>query len=596
MPLSFKERYFRQSPKTSKVPGLASPLLSSSLSPRPPRLVLRNLPFGQSLSTVQVEHNQGWKIYKLVKHDIFHVLLRRPTWQSIGILLILWTMGIACFAGFYYLVDRQDPAVACGLGDAYDPINFAGAFSFSLETGTTVGYTLPGSSTFFENCPSLQLTIYFQMIWSMLFNAFLFAFFYSRLARCDSRAVQVVFSKKAIVSIDRSTKQVRFQVRVYDVDSRHPVVEAHARLYAVRKDRPVPRPLRILNPNDELGAMLFLSMPTVINHHIDVYSMLHPPLQPKLGDTTGNSKSIYSNRCAGLTLRQADSAVHGRQEVECPICATTFSTVQSLHRHIRFQQIAERQEGYPEEGTHLELPVVSRQSKQEQEMAVPQYSPIADLQQLRTFFEREISEVICIVEGLDPLSSGTFQSLQSYRFEDIVWEENAIFHPCVTVANNKKRGDYFRVNLSRFHQVDLLASNQELTFPFSALRSHDSWMVLEDEDNSRTMAAHDIGSEKGTRDSSGGLTPLPTTIIEIPTISESKRSMFGPSPVASLPTSLVTVEEEESRQHSLHRRTQSASALSDMVEGKEDGENCKEGASTGGSSVRKHMQTSPTWA
>jgi hypothetical protein len=58
-------------------------------------------------------------------------------------------------------------------------------------------------SAFFNSCPQLQVAIYFQMVWSMMFNAFLFAFFYSRIARGEARGIQVIFSNKAIVSVVR---------------------------------------------------------------------------------------------------------------------------------------------------------------------------------------------------------------------------------------------------------------------------------------------------------------------------------------------------------------------------------------------------------
>lgn len=178
----------------------------------PPRLVLRNLPFDQSRNIVQVRHNQGcWKMMFLVGHDWFHVLLRRPTYQSLLFLLSIWTFSILVFAGFYMAVDRQDPTVSCGLGEVGSPILWHGAFAFSLETATTVGYTLPTSSyAFFDRCPSLQVAIFFQMVYSMLFNALVIAFFYSRVAKSESRSIQVLFSGRAIVSV--ASGQVRFQV------------------------------------------------------------------------------------------------------------------------------------------------------------------------------------------------------------------------------------------------------------------------------------------------------------------------------------------------------------------------------------------------
>jgi hypothetical protein len=69
--------------------------------------------------------------------------------------------------------------VDCGLGgpDGALITNY-GAFAFSLETCTMVGYGLPGgTNTFFENYPEIQTGIYFQMLLSMISNAFVFAFF-----------------------------------------------------------------------------------------------------------------------------------------------------------------------------------------------------------------------------------------------------------------------------------------------------------------------------------------------------------------------------------------------------------------------------------
>ena len=225
---------------------------------------------------------------------------------------------IIVFAAVYVAIDRNDLEVNCGLGTEGNPIEFGPAFAFSLETCTTVGYGLPnGVNAFFETgCGSIVFIIYLQMVWSMLFNAFLFAFFYNRLGRCEARAVQVVLSNKAIVNVSQD-RQVRFQIRIFDVDAAHPVVEAHIRLYAVRKTRPVPQPLRVLQPDDELGGFLFLSLPTVVTHHIDVYSLLHPAVE--------TPRNLY-----GLNLRMADAATGSRDDFACPICGELFGTYRTV--------------------------------------------------------------------------------------------------------------------------------------------------------------------------------------------------------------------------------------------------------------------------
>ena len=227
---------------------------------------------------------------------------------------------------------------------------------------------------------------------------------------------------------------VRLQCRIYDVDSKHPIVEAHVRLYVVMRERPVPRPLRLLQPDDELGATLFLSFPTVVSHHMDLYSMLHPPRE----DVEGVLPS-------GLILRQVDSSTASREEVICPICSESYGTHNRWTQHVRYQQMVERKEGYPVEGSHLSL--MARDLKKPE---------IATMQEFQDYFREHVAELILVVEGIDPLLSGTFQSLHSYRYEDIVWNDSACFAPCVQVC-----GEQVQVDLDRFHQVDTVSHEEE---------------------------------------------------------------------------------------------------------------------------------------
>lgn len=268
-----------------------------------------------------------------------------------------------------------------------------------------------------------------------MFNAFLFAFFYSRLAKCDARGAQVVLANKATVSVVEG--QIRFQVRVYDVDAAHPVVEAHIRMYAVTKGRPVPRPLRILQPNDELGGMLFLSVPSVVSHQVDVYSMLHPPVETPI-------------RSSGLTLRSVDSETCGREEMICPVCGESYGTYERWRKHVIFQRIVEEKDDYPVQGTHLSLNKADFAP-----LSQSQPSPTKELKEIEEYFRSEISEVICVVEGIEPIGSGTFSALQSYRFEDIVFHPGARFRPCVEAVQAKGDDGTIRVDLDRFQEVDI---------------------------------------------------------------------------------------------------------------------------------------------
>jgi hypothetical protein len=86
-------------------------------------------------------HNQGYKIGRLIRHDYFHVLLRLSTWKTFSMMLLVWTLIIVVFGGFYMSVDHSRRGSSCGLGLKGAPVTFATAFAFSMQTCTTVGYT-----------------------------------------------------------------------------------------------------------------------------------------------------------------------------------------------------------------------------------------------------------------------------------------------------------------------------------------------------------------------------------------------------------------------------------------------------------------------
>ena len=194
---------------------------------------------------------------------------------------------------------------------------------------------------------------------------------------------------------------------------------------------PSPRlPLRLLQPNDELGGSLFLSLPQVIFHHIDLYSVLHPP---KVDNPLVAAKN-------GLDLRETDSTTCKRTEVICPVCSETFGTHDQWIRHVKYLQLAESLGKTPSLAAHDRI--------QEVELSLDRYKPTSNLETLRAHFEQEISEVICVVEGTDPLTSGAFSALHSYQASDIVWNHKSAFHPCISVDSST-----YRVDLDLFHDI-----------------------------------------------------------------------------------------------------------------------------------------------
>jgi len=386
-----------------------------------PRLITRDYPFQQSSNRVEIVNENTKSLWGLLIKDWFHILLRLPSWVSLPAFAIIWYIFIWVWAFIYQHISNTPSNYSkdCGLGSANETLTIMTAYAFSLETCTTVGYGLPGDSNAFfqEDCPEIQIAITFQMIWSMITNAFLVSFFFSLLSKSETRSIQLIFSKKLCINVIDG--KVCTNVRCYDLDSSFPLVECHARMYLIDHKMKF-HPLRLLEPNDDLGGMLYPSAPTSIVHHIDHHSALSPGSMPL---TEGDH---------GLVLRSIDSATASREEIVCPVCGEAYGTYARLVKHIKYARICEEKENYPIETSHLGF-------------TMPDTSVIT-LEEVQRHIERKLSEIVVVVEAIDPQLSGTFQSVQSYKYDDI--DFGADFERCLFARNNK-----FIVDLRKFHGV-----------------------------------------------------------------------------------------------------------------------------------------------
>lgn len=362
-------------------------------------------------------------------------------------------------------VDRAYEETDCGLVSSSENSFYGTYFAFSLETCTTVGYGLPGSTNaFFENCPIVQMVIYFQMVQSMLFNAFFFAFVFATLSRTEARGAQVIFSNTAILKRkdpddsddedsdsdddeheegeingngdgnksvtakkkrDKNNRPWVFQFRVTDVDAANPVVEAHVRIYAKKESKMYH--MRTYSPDDDMGGVLFLSWPNTISHEIDVHSPLYPPFAKK-------KEKKYRLASGSLNLRNADSYTGSVEQFCCPVCSEVYGDMDRLRNHVKFNQLIESSDDIPIEGSHQAYSI---------ETDFPTPTP-PTLAELKASFP---DEVICVVEGIDRIASGTFQALQSYTLSEM--EFGGEFKDCLFFSKNKTIMD-----LSQFHTVE----------------------------------------------------------------------------------------------------------------------------------------------
>lgn len=473
-----EETHHTPSATDSKCQNPPSVAASASASAAPPlkRLVPRDLPFHQSSNSLRVRHQSsrgrgraggtdGGELKFWYRDDWFHVLLRFRTIVIVLSFVAVWTSFLLLFAAVYVRIDGINPEVDCGLGHAPNPISYYAAFAFSLETTTTVGYGLPnGSNGFFESCPELQVAIYFQMLIGMFLNAFLLSFMFARLSRCEARAAQVLFSDKAIVNREVSPDGIARYVlstRVYDADSMYPIVEAHVRLYAVKHRSmhseegrgvryPIKmEPMRVSIPNDDYGALMCTSIPTCVSHHIDRHSPISPPSVRGLGPEGGKVKREFAMDPCGLDLREDDSYTGGRDGLKCAVCGETYGTAANLIQHIRYNQHTETHDGVPVIGSHRELDVESifkNRRSMSRWMPEPNNDEAADefsddmrivideptppwYKEYQRYMREANIEIICLMEAIDPIASGTFAAIQSYTIDDIIFEGD--FAPCV---------------------------------------------------------------------------------------------------------------------------------------------------------------------
>merc|ERR1712194_689658 len=182
--------------------------------------------------------------------------------------------------------------------------------------------------------------------------------------------------------------------------------------------------------------MLLTSVPSRVAHHIDIYS----PLMPSEFRHRNNIVHSY-----GLNLREVDSYTGNRSGCKCPVCGETYGTLEQLWKHIKYNQLIERYSDQTDDmpDTHLAL---GDESSYKQKHTIPTYA------HLQNFWNENQMEVIAVVEGIDPLASGTFQALQSYQKEDVVFG-NVSFAKCFTDGNV--------VDFDLFHEVVCLDDNYD---------------------------------------------------------------------------------------------------------------------------------------
>lgn len=161
----------------------------------------------------------------------------------------------------------------------------------------------------------------------------------------------------------------------------------------------------------------------------------------------------------GLSLREGDSSTGGQDGLRCVICGETYGTVANLIQHIRYNQHTEKHDDVPVVGSHQELDVdtifkkregtndkviIRKNGSGDAKIDIDADAPWYD--EYRNYLREANIEILVVMEAIGPIMSGTFQALQSYTIDDIVFDKD--FAPCVLADPGKGSGR--RIRLVRF--------------------------------------------------------------------------------------------------------------------------------------------------
>ncbi|XP_043941089.1 inward rectifier potassium channel 16-like [Protopterus annectens] len=148
--------------------------------------------------------------------------------------------------------------------------SFVGAFLFSLETQTTIGY---GSRYVTQECPAAILTVIFQSVLSCLIDAFIIGAALTKMATARKRSHTVGFSNNAVIAM-RDGK-LCFMCRLGDFRQNH-MVEGKVRVQLLKKKIHSNNGVIVEYHDLELvNDEIILATPVTIIHEINKKSPLY---------------------------------------------------------------------------------------------------------------------------------------------------------------------------------------------------------------------------------------------------------------------------------------------------------------------------------
>ncbi|KAG7281620.1 hypothetical protein CRUP_019132 [Coryphaenoides rupestris] len=201
------------------------------------------------------------------------------SWLLFG--LVFW--GVALAHGDFDLRlppgEGQPPGVSQG-GPEWRPCilhvqGFIGAFLFSIETQTTIGY---GFRCVTEECPVAVITVVVQSIVGCIIDSFMIGTIMAKMVRPKKRAQTLLFSHNAVIAMRDGKPCLMW--RIGNMRKSH-IVEAHVRAQLIRPHVTEEGEYLPLEQTDiDVGYddgldRLFLVSPLVVVHEINKSSPLY---------------------------------------------------------------------------------------------------------------------------------------------------------------------------------------------------------------------------------------------------------------------------------------------------------------------------------
>lgn len=343
------------------------------------RFLDRDAPYMQSKGQLNVQRlNQP---LALRVKDLVHSLMHINAYNQILIFTAVYVLTFIGFAPFFWWLNDQ-----CGFKMA----KFQDAMLLSLETQLTIGYGVP--DIYLNHCWEGTVLILTQSVVSIMVDAMIIGLFFARISRPSLRAQSIVFSDKALLQEIRGHVYFTFQVCEL---RKHQLVEAHVRCYGVRHQPSFSYgAMRLQRPDDQLGSMVLLALPTTVVHRIDPWSPLAPHVNPLDQDADREMVEDEEEQARQLSREAKHNPAKYYMYPDVP------------------QRSCDVESG--DRGT------VEQQ---------PDDVHVVDRVVIEDYLAASQTEVLVILEGIDSFTGCSVQARHSYTAAEMEWD--AHFAPCV---------------------------------------------------------------------------------------------------------------------------------------------------------------------